>query len=331
MKAIIPVAGAGTKLRPHTYTQPKALIPMAGKTILSVILDDLIDEQIEEYIFIIGYLGEKIKDYIHQYYPGIKATFVNQTERRGTGHAIYLANELVKGDEVIIVYGDTICDVDLKSLLQLPVSSICVRRVDDPRNFGVAEIDKDLRITKVVEKPSIPKSNMAMVGIYKIKESTILFEVLASLMAKEAGADGEYHFTQAIQVMIDKGVIFKAFKVNNWFDCGRKETLLETNQTLLKNMHALNPPVQQHYENTVIIPPVNIAPGCNISNCIIGPNVSIGEHTSVEASIISNSIIGSYAVLKEVVLKSSFIGNDTFVHGLIQSLNIGDNTEIDLG
>src|SRR5690606_28689122 len=137
MKAIIPVAGAGTKLRPHTYTQPKALIPMAGKTILSVILDDLINEAIEEYIFIIGYLGEKIKDYIGQYYPNIKASFVNQSERRGTGHAIYLANELVNGDEVIIVYGDTICDVDLKSLLKLPVSSICVRRVDDPRSFGV--------------------------------------------------------------------------------------------------------------------------------------------------------------------------------------------------
>lgn len=331
MKAIIPVAGAGTKLRPHTYTQPKALIPMAGKTILSVILDDLINEAIEEYIFIIGYLGEKIKDYIGQYYPNIKASFVNQSERRGTGHAIYLANELVNGDEVIIVYGDTICDVDLKSLLKLPVSSICVRRVDDPRSFGVAEIDKDYNITKVVEKPSIPKSNMAMVGIYKIIESNILFEVLEALLNKEASADGEYHFTQAIQVMIDKGVIFKAFKVNNWFDCGRKETLLETNQTLLKNMYALNAPVYDHLENTVIIPPVNIAPGCEISNCIIGPNVSIGEHTKVAASIISNSIIGSYAVLKEVVLKSSFIGNDTFVHGLTQSLNIGDNTEIDLG
>ncbi len=331
MKAIIPVAGAGTKLRPHTYTQPKALIPMAGKTILSVILEDMIAAGIKEYIFVIGYLGEKIKDYIRQHYPDLKASFVNQNERRGTGHAIALTQELVAGDEALIVYGDTICDLDLKEVLETEASVICVRKVEDPRNFGVAELNKDNVIVKVVEKPAIPKSNMAMVGIYKIKNTNLLFDVLQELMSKEAGADGEYHFTHAIQVMIDRGVVFKANKVNNWFDCGRKETLLETNQTLLKNLQSRKGYSVPQFENTVIIQPVNIAEGCEIKNCIIGPNVSIGEQSKVTASIISNSIIGSYAVLDEVVLNSSFIGNDTYVRGLIQSLNIGDNTEIDLG
>lgn len=330
MKAIIPVAGAGTKLRPHTYTQPKALIPMAGKTILSVIVDQLVAVGIEEFVFITGYLGDKIKDYIQKYYPSLKASYVIQHDRKGTGHAIALTKEVVGSDEVMIVYGDTICEFDLEPVIKSDQSVICVRKVDDPRNFGVAEVNNDNVITRVVEKPAIPKSNMAMVGMYKIKESAILFDVLDTMLRQNASNDGEYHFTKAIQNMIDQGVTFEAHKVKKWFDCGKKETLLETNHTLLKTLHAEGKLVYDEYENSVIIPPVNIAPGCEIKNSIIGPSVSIGENTKIDSSIIKDSIIGAFAVLDEVVLKSSFIGNDTYIHGITQSLNIGDNTEIDL-
>lgn len=330
MKAIIPVAGAGTKLRPHTYTQPKALIPMAGKTILSVIVEQLLAVGVDEFIFIIGYLGDKIKDYIQKYYPDIKATYVVQQNRKGTGHAIALTKDAVGEDEVMIVYGDTICEFDLDRVMNTDMSVICVRKVDDPRNFGVAEVNSENIITRVVEKPAIPKSNMAMVGMYKIKETKILYDVLDAMLRQNASNDGEYHFTKAIQNMIDQGVKFEAHKVKKWFDCGQKETLLETNHTLLKALHSEGKLVFEHYENIVIIPPVNIAPGCEIKNSIIGPSVSIGENTKIDSSIIKDSIIGAYAVLDEVVLKGSFIGNDTFIHGFTQSLNIGDNTEIDL-
>jgi len=332
MKVIIPVAGAGTKLRPHTYTQPKALIPMAGKTILSVIIDALTPFGFEEYIFVVGYLGDKIKDYVLKTYPDLNCTFVTQNERKGTGHAIYLTKEAAQNEELLIVYGDTICNFDVKAFIDIPGSVIGVKRVDDPRTFGVAEIAKDNSITKVVEKPSIPKSNMAMVGVYKIKETEVLYQVLEEFMAAQASDDGEYHFTAAMQKMIERKVHFTAFKMNHWFDCGKKDALLETNTTLLKMMEETQG--QQSFdafENSVIIPPVSIAKGCTIRNSIIGPSVSVGENSKIEASILQNSIIGSYATLEEVVLKSSVIGSDVYIHGMSQSLNIGDNTEIDLG
>jgi glucose-1-phosphate thymidylyltransferase len=331
MKAIIPVAGAGTKLRPHTYTQPKALMPMAGKTILSVIVDALLDKGIEEYIFIIGYLGDKIQDYVMRTYPGLRCTFVTQNDRRGTGHAIWLTKEAVKNDEVLIVFGDTICDFDIVSILKSKESQIGIRRVDDPRSFGVAEVDDNNNVLRVVEKPLIPKSNMAMVGVYKINETAQLFDALDTYLHDRADADGEYHLTHALETMIERGIPFKAFKVNNWFDCGKKETLLETNATLLKTMSEQPGFSIPEFPDTVIIPPVNIARGCKIEHSIIGPSVSIGENTTIRSSIIRNSIIGSFAELDEVVLKSSIIGSDAYVHGMSQSLNIGDNTDIDLG
>lgn len=333
MKAIIPVAGAGTKLRPLTYTQPKALIPIAGKTILGVIVDQLVEAGVTEFIFVIGYLGEKIQRYIEKTYPHLPQTFVTQNDRRGTGHAIWLTKDAVGDDEIMIVLGDTVCDYNVKAILNSKVSQIGVRKVDDPRSFGVAEInDKDI-VIRMVEKPLIPKSNMAMVGIYFIRETAAMFAALDRHLHNTADENGEYHLTNALQHMIEDGIIFHAFRVTNWFDCGKKETLLSTNATLLRQMEEDHPEMQrpQVFDNTVIIHPVNIAEGWSIRNCIIGPNVTIGEYTKIESSIIKDSIIGSYAELQQVVLNSSIIGNDAFVRGLSQSLNIGDNTEIDLG
>ena len=158
MKAIIPVAGAGTKLRPHTYTQPKALIPLAGKTILSIIIDQLLEAGIREYVLITGYLGDKIQDYVKKEYPDLRVHFVQQNERKGLGHAIYLTKEIIGNDEIFIVLGDTICEYDVNDFLSHSDSVLGVKKVDDPRNFGVAEIDENGVISRVVEKPHIPKS-----------------------------------------------------------------------------------------------------------------------------------------------------------------------------
>ena len=332
MKAIIPVAGAGTKLRPLTYTQPKALIPLAGKTILSVIVDQLLEAGVTEFVFVIGYLGEKIQRYIAKTYPDLNYTLVTQSDRRGTGHAIWLTRDAVMGDEVMIVLGDTVCDYNVAEILKSNVSQIGVRKVDDPRSFGVAEMDEHDRVLKVVEKPLIPKSNMAMVGVYYIKETKAMYDALDAHLSNRVDDDGEYHLTNGLQQMLENGIEFKAFRVNNWFDCGKKETLLSTNAILLKQMSEdAGKELANTFDNTVIIPPVSIAEGCSINNSIIGPHVTIGEHTTIDSSIIKDSIIGSFAELKEVVLHSSIIGSDAFVRGLSQSLNIGDNTEIDLG
>lgn len=332
MKAIIPVAGAGTKLRPLTYTQPKALIPIAGRTILGVIVDQLLEAGVGEFVFVIGYLGDKIQRYIDKTYPQLRCTFVTQNDRRGTAHAIYLTRDAVNNDEVMIVLGDTVADYNVKETINSNMSQIGVRKVDDPRRFGVAELNDDDMVLRMVEKPLIPKSNMAMVGIYYVKESAQLFSALEKIMGGAADDNGEFHLTNALQLMVEQGIKLHAFRVNNWFDCGKKETLLSTNATLLKQMEDEHPSENKYeFDSTVIIPPVNIAEGCMIRHSIIGPNVTIGEHSKIESSIIRDSIIGSYAELQQVVLNSSIIGNDAYVRGLSQSLNIGDNTEIDLG
>lgn len=330
MKAIIPVAGAGTKLRPHTYTQPKALIPLAGKTILSIIVDQLREAGIHEFIFIIGYLGQKIQDYVKEQYPDLNAHFVQQNERRGIGQAIQLTKEIVGDDEIFVVLGDTICEYDVKQVLAMPCSGLGVKRVDDPRDFGVAEIGEDGFITRVVEKPQIPKSNMALVGIYRIKESALLFSCLESNIRNLVMSRGEFSITDALECMIKQGAQIQSFKVQNWFDCGKKETLLESNATLLKKFGSVIAP-EHTFENTIIVPPVSVAKGCEIKNSIIGPNVTIGEKTTINYSIVKDSIIGSFADLYDIVLTHSLIGSDTEVKGESRSLNIGDNTEIDLG
>ncbi len=329
MKAIIPVAGAGTKLRPHTYTQPKALIPLAGKTILSIIVDQLHEAGINDFIFIIGYLGEKIQDYVQKKYPDLNCHFVQQNERYGIGHAINLTREIVGEDEVMIVLGDTIADYNVKEIIDSPVSMLGIKKVDDPRNFGVAEVEEDGTISKVVEKPSIPKSNMALVGVYKIKETDFMFSCLEKIIVNSDKGFEEFSLTEALECMMQRGATFKSFKVTNWFDCGKKDTLLESNATLLKKFGG-NVSEKHDFENTIIIPPVSIGEGCEIKNSVVGPNVTIGENTRLNHTIIKNSIVGSFSNLFEIVLSKSLIGSDAEVKGVNRSLNIGDNTAIDL-
>jgi glucose-1-phosphate thymidylyltransferase len=330
MKAIIPVAGAGTKLRPHTYTQPKALIPLAGKTILSIIIDQLHVAGIKDFIFIIGYLGDKIQDYVEANYPGLNCHFVTQADRHGIGHAISLTSEIVGSDEVLIVLGDTIAEYDLKEILESPYSMLGVKKVDDPRNFGVAEIEDDAFIGKVVEKPSIPKSNMALVGVYKIKETALLFSCLKKVIENNQKKYDEFSLTDALDCMIQQGAKFQYFKVPHWYDCGKKESLLQSNAILLKKFGGVAID-SENYQNTILIPPVSIGIGCLIKNSVIGPNVAIGENTMINHAIIKDSIIGSYSNLYEIVLNNSLIGSDAEVKGVSRNLNIGDNTAIDLG
>jgi len=196
--------------------------------------------------------------------------------------------------------------------------------------FGVAEMSEMGAITRVVEKPQIPKSNMALVGLYKIMESALLFTCLENNLSIGLKSNDEYSLTDALECMIKGGANFTSFKVQHWFDCGRKETLLESNSTMLKKFGGLIS--EEHvFENVIIVPPVSIANGCIIKNSIIGPNVAIGEQTVINYSIVRDSIIGSFSKLYDVVLNASLIGSDTEIKGETRTLNIGDNTEIDLG
>ena len=330
MQAIIPVAGAGTRLRPLTCTQPKVLISVAGKPILSFIIDELQQNGINDFIFVIGYLGEKIKEFVEKNYPDLNARFVQQDKREGLGHAIWCAREEIDlNDDLVIHLGDTIIDYDIQKIIAEQYSTLVVKKVEDPRAFGVAEIDKNGFIKQVVEKPAIPKSNMALVGFYFIRETAKLFEALEYNIQNNIRNNNEFYLTDALQKMIRDGVQMKGHKIESWYDVGKKDILLETNCILLKKLgdKAGNRGISS---NSIIVPPVQIAPGARIINSIIGPNVSVGENTEINYSIIKNSIIGSFSKVENVVLHSSLIGSDSIISGLSQSLNIGDNTEIDL-
>lgn len=330
MKAIIPVAGAGTRLRPHTYTQPKPLIPVAGKPIISHIVDTLRGSGIREFVFVIGYLGEKIRDFLKETYSSedIEMSFIQQEQREGLGHAVWTArHSFSKEKEILIVVGDIIFEADLASVLASPCSMLGIRKVEDPREFGVVEMSEDDDfVKKLIEKPRIPKSDLAITGIYKIKDIPMLLDCLQINISNDVRTHGEIQLTDALDNMIEQGCKFRTFNVDIWFDCGKKEVLLETNVMLLDKQPYQETPV---FENTIFIHPVSIGDNCKISNSIIGPHVTVGKGSSIDSGIIKNSIIGSFASLNEVVLQQSIIGNDTAVHGLRQSLNLGDNTEID--
>ena len=329
MKAIIPVAGAGTRLRPLTYTQPKPLIPVAGKPIIAYIIDTLIEAGVQDFVFIIGYLGEKIKNYVIQAYPNLKKVFVTQQQRLGSGHAIWTAREHLKEtNEILIFFGDVIIDADFKKFIGSPTSCLGVKKVRTPWDFGIVEYDRSGNIRSFAEKPKIPKSDLAMVGIYKIKEVDVLVEAIEYQMKQGMPTNQEYHLTDALGRMLALGTTFTTLTVDNWFNCGIREILLKTNAIFLdrKTTVTVEPP---QFDNTIIIQPVSIGKNCMISHSIVGPHVTIGDNTSISNSIVRNSIIGNFAAIKEIFLDQSIVGHDASITGIRQSLNIGDNTEID--
>ena len=324
MRAIIPVAGFGTRLKPHTLTHPKVLLNVGGKPIISHIVEKLLQENITEATFIVGYLGDKIKSYITETYPELKADYVEQKELLGLGHAIYQASNTFNEEEIIIILGDTVFDVDLNQITNLATSSLGVKEVEDPRRFGVAELENGI-ITKLIEKPLNPTTNLALVGLYFIKNSLLLTKSLEELFDKDIKTKGEYQLTDALQVMINNGEKFSTFPVEGWYDCGKPETLLSTNQFILsKNGHNLE------LDSVVINQPVYISPTAKITNSVIGPYVSIGDNCEVVESVIKNSIINKNSKVKRMVLTDSIIGADAKVKGSRHKMNVGDSLELEL-
>ncbi|MBU6325407.1 MAG: NTP transferase domain-containing protein [Bacteroidetes bacterium] len=330
MKVVIPVAGIGSRLKPHTHTQPKSLIPVAGKPILGHIMDRLTKAGLKDFVFIIGYLGDKIEQYISKEYPDCHCTFVIQTLGKGTGHAIWLARDYIEPDEeLFIVLGDTIFEADLNEVLRSEYSTLGVKKVEDPRLFGVAEVSEDNSITRLVEKPKIPKSNLALVGLYKIRESRALLDCIQYLIDNEIRTQNEFHLTDALMCMISRGIRIQTFPVEQWFDCGKKDIILQTNRMLLDRLDGTA--VQGHrFPGTILVEPVYIGHNVQIKDSIIGPHVSIGDDAIISRSIIRNSIIGPSAELLNAIMEDSLVGNDATLVGAVQSLNLGDSAEIKL-
>lgn len=325
MKAIVPAAGIGTRLRPHTYSLPKALLYVAGRPIISHILDEIRElDDITSIVLIVGYKGDLIREYVDAEYPDMKIDYVHQAERKGIGHAIYMTREVADaGEPLLIVLGDTIIRTDLRRIVASPTCALGVKEVEDPRRFGVAETEGG-RIVRLVEKPSEPKSNLALVGLYFLQDSGQLFETLQEQQDKDIRTRGEYQITDVLQMMIDKGTAFAPFEIDEWFDCGKAETLLETNRELLADRRDAPPEIP----GSIIVPPVAIAPTAKITNSIIGPHVSVAAGSVIESSIIRDSVIDQGANVSSCVLEESIIGSQAVIRGIINKMNIGDSSEV---
>ncbi len=322
MRAIIPVAGFGSRLRPHTFTLPKVLLNVAGKPILGHILDKIIRDGFTEATLIIGYLGDQVCDYVRSNFD-LKVDFVEQEERKGLAHAIHIARHTISTEPILIILGDTIFDVDLKPVIAGRDTAIGVKHVEDPRRFGIAEITDGL-VTRLVEKPEHPTSHYAIVGLYWIANPAKLLEAIDTIMNKEIKTKGEYQLTDALETMRAGGERITTFPVEGWYDCGKPETLLSTNRHLLDG----NGATYQH-PGVVIIPPVFIAPNAKVTDSVIGPYATIADGVTVTDSIIRNSIVGEEARVQQALLENSIVGSNASVTGSFKRINIGDSSEID--
>jgi len=325
MKAIIPVAGSGTRLRPLTHTKPKAVLNVGSKPIIIHIVERLVSIGCSEIVLIISEDGNDIPLSVKEFFPDITVESIVQENRLGLGHAVNLAQDTVGDEDVIIMYGDTIITGDLSGMTDTNADGVIgVKEVEDPRRFGVVNVDNDL-ITRFVEKPENPQSNLAIVGLNYIKESAVLFQCIQEIIEKNHKTKGEYQLTDALQLMIEKGSTLKYFTIDDWFDCGTPESLLETNRYML----ALEGN-EAELQDSLVIPPVYIPEDVRISHSIIGPNVSVAQGVDIERSIISDSIIGKGSRVVHTSLADSLIGENAEVIGTVNKLNIGDNSILDV-
>ena len=325
MNVIIPTAGLGTRLRPHTHTRPKPLVNVAGKAVLGHLLDKLQTLPIDEVVFITGYLGNHIEEYVRKHYP-FKTHFVEQTELRGQAHAIALAENLVSG-LTFILFVDTIFEADLHVLNQTTADGVIyVSQVEDPSRFGVVMLE-DGAVTKLVEKPSTPVSNLALIGAYYVREVNDLFKAIHTLIDQNIQTKGEFYLADALQLMIDAGAHFVAETAPVWEDCGTAPALLRTNRYLLEQNRSLPEP----RPGVIFIPPVYVGKNVEITNSVVGPYVSVSDDTVIVDSIIRNSIINEGALIQSATLEGSLIGEGARVEGEFQRLNVGDSSVIRFG
>ena len=329
MKAIIPTAGFGTRLRPFTYSVPKVLLQVADKPILGHIIDKCLATGIDEIAFVVGYLGDAIKKYIAGEYPALRTHFVQQPKARGLGHAVYLALDLFKDepDPVLIILGDTIIDADLSVLGGAGRGLIGVCEVEDARRFGVVVLEGDT-IVRMVEKADPPPSNLAIVGVYYITDAGALHAALDANIQEGILTKGEIQLTDALQRLVANGADMGTFPVKGWHDCGSPELLLETNQTFLAKRFAQGADeLEARLSGVRVQPPVYVAPSAQVTDSVIGPNVSIGENAVVEGCVLRDSIVNRGAEVCHAVLAGSIVGNDARLIRRPLRVYLGDTSE----
>ena len=330
MQVVIPLAGKGTRLRPHTWTEPKPLVHVGGRPVMSYILDDLLELGVEEVVFITGYLQDRIEEYIAREYPQFKPVYVEQKVQDGTAGAVKLAEPHIHED-LLIMFVDTLFDADLGLIQRLPEDSagvIWAKEVEDYQRFGVIVTDDQGNMKRIVEKPKDPISKLANIGLYYIRDWELLFEGVNDALKGSRGPGQEYYLTDAFQYMVDKGARIRVEEVEGWYDCGKVETLLETNRHLLETSRGRRP---DGGRNVRYHEPVRVEAGATLENVEIGPNVTIEEGAVVKGSKLTDTIVGAGARIEGATLHDSMVGARAMVKGITGSVNLGADSEVQAG
>ncbi len=329
MKVVLPVAGKGTRLRPHTHTKAKSLVNVAGKTVLEHIIERLLAINAEEFIFITDENGQQVSNFMQNKFPELTCHYLIQQERLGPAHAVALAAPVVNdGDDLLVVFNDTIFVTDLARIPQLCADAdglIYSKEVEDYQRFGV-NVVKNGYIVDMVEKPDQPISRLAQVGLYYLKDGAGFIRAIEQTIAAGETVKGEYYLPSVFMRMIGAGSKFKAPEIDAWLDCGKPETLLETNRFLLNGRHHIHG--ESH--NTVFIEPVHVERGALVKNSIIGPHVSIAAGSVIENSVIRDSIINSENKVSNLILDHSLLGDSVTLIGSPRRMNIGDHSLIEM-
>lgn len=336
MKAVVPAAGQGTRLFPQTHTKPKPLVRVAGKPILGHILDNLAESPISEIVVVIGVMKQKVIEFVEEEYPSLNVSFVEQERTEGLGHSVFQAREVVAGDPLCIVLGDMLFDRSYSTFIEAHRElgtvdgSLGIKHVDEPSEYGIVTLESD-RVRALEEKPADPKSDLAISGIYVIEDSEWLFSSIEHFIENDLrGAGNEYQLTDALQRMVEEGASFGTFEVDEWYDCGRPDTLLAANRVLLEQNQSDDDADEVHRNSSVVVPPADIGAGVVLEKSVVGPYVSIDDDAEIVQSHVENSIIGQGSVVRQVNLKNSLIGDNANLSGSPNELNIGDSSDIEI-
>ena len=325
MKVIIPLAGKGTRLRPHTHTVPKPMLKVAGKPVMDYVMDDVAKlGSVDQVVYITGHLKEAVERHARSAF-GIPGVFVEQKVQDGTAGAVELARPFVDAP-VLIIFVDTIFDADLSVIDGSEDDGIIwTKEVEDYQRFGVVVTDANGHMTRIVEKPSTPISKRANIGLYYIRNWKLLYEGIAHVLAQPANK-GEFYLTDAFQYMIERGAKIRVIDVDGWYDAGKLDTLLETNRVMLEKGRASLP--SRGLKNVEVIDPVRIEDGATVTDCILGPNVVIGRGSVVSNCTLRDTIVGDQTTLRSCILTESMVGDHVVLEGVTGKATVGDHTEV---
>lgn len=330
LKIIIPMAGFGTRLRPHTWSRPKPLLSAAGDTVLGHVLKLLQTApgaERAEFVFIVGYLGDQVQKYMQSEHPTVNTHYVEQKELLGQSHALAQARQHIHGP-TLIVFVDTVVEADFSGLDEEEADAVAwVKPVEDPRRFGVAEVDKDGLVRGLIEKPNDVKNNLAVVGIYYFKRGEDLMAAIDEQMQRGIQTKNEYFLADAIDLMLKKGLKMRTAIVDEWLDAGLPETVLETNRRLLERGRDNSLEVSKR-NGLKIKPPVYVHPEAQVEKSTLGPYVSIGMGSTIRNCTIEDAVIERDAMVEDSNLKNSLIGERSHIKGVKGSVNVGDDSQV---